>query len=57
MDKAKLLDHLAPDADSRMALARVLDKAQHARRRNIPAHSQFLTDGEQRLAGQALAAA
>lgn len=57
MDKAKLLDHLAPDADSRMALARVLDKAQRAQARNIPAHSQFLTDGEQRLAQQALAAA
>lgn len=54
MSKQDILDHLAPDAQSRMALARVLDKAEQARSRNVPAHSQFLTDGEQDLADRAL---
>lgn len=57
MSKQDILDHLAPDAQSRMALARVLDKAEYARTRNVPAYSQFLTDGEQGLAEKALAAA
>ncbi len=56
MTKAELLSRFAVDEESRMTLARVLDKADYARARNIPAHSQFLTDGEQRLAQQALAA-
>lgn len=54
MSKQDILDRLAPDAQSRVALARVLDKAELARSRNVPAHSQFLTDGEQDLADQAL---
>lgn len=57
MDKSKLLDHLAPDAETRVTLARVLDKADYARRRNALAYTSFLTDGEQRLVQQALAAA
>lgn len=57
MNKRDILAHLAPDAQSRMALARVLDKAQYAQTRNVPAHTQFLTDGEQDLAQKALAAA
>lgn len=57
MSKGDILDHLAPDAQSRLALARVLDKAEYARNRNVPAHSQFLTDGEQALAQKALTAA
>lgn len=56
MTKTELLTRFAVDEESRMTLARVLDRAEHAQARNIPAHSQFLTDGEQRLAGQALAA-
>lgn len=57
MSKRDILAHLAVDDQSRMALARVLDKAEYAQTRSVPAHSQFLTDGEQALAGQALAAA
>lgn len=57
MDKRKVLDHLAPDADSRISLARLLDQLELCRRRGIPTHSHFLSDGEQKLAGQAMAAA
>ncbi len=54
MTKTEILTRFAVDDASRMALARVLDKAELARSRNVPAHSQFLTDGEQALADQAL---
>mgnify|MGYP001038445635 FL=1 len=57
MDKTKVLDHLAADADSRMSLARLLDQLELCRRRDIPTHSHFLSDGEQALAVQAIAAA
>lgn len=57
MTKTDILAHVAVDEASRMTLARVLDKAQAARTRNVPAHSQFLTDGEQILAQKALTAA
>ncbi len=56
MTKTEILTRYCVDAASRLALARVLDKAELARTRDIPAHSQFLTDGEQKLADQALAA-
>lgn len=57
MSKRDILAHLAVDEQSRLTLARVLDKAEYAQTRNVPAHSQFLTDGEQGLAQKALAAA
>lgn len=57
MDKTKILDHLAVDADSRLSLARLLDQLELCRRKNVPTHSHFLSDGEQRLAVQAIAAA
>lgn len=57
MDKTKILDHLAADADSRLSLARLLDQLELCRRRDIPAHSHFLSDGEQKLAVQAITAA
>lgn len=57
MDKTKILDHLAADADSRSSLARLLDQLELCRRRDIPTHSHFLSDGEQKLAQQAVAAA
>lgn len=57
VDKTKILDHLAPDADSRVSLARLLDQMELCRRRSIPTHSHFLTDGEQKLAEKAVAAA
>lgn len=57
MDKAKVLDHLAADAATRLSLARLLDQLELCRRRDIPTHSHFLSDGEQKLAAQAIAAA
>ena len=57
MNKADILAHVAVDEQSRLTLARVLDKAEYTRLRSVPAHSQFLTDGEQILADQALTAA
>ena len=57
MNKADILAHVAVDEQSRLTLARVLDKADYTRLRNVPAHSQFLTDGEQILADKALTAA
>lgn len=57
MDKTKLLDHLAVDTASRLSLARLLDQLELCRRRDIPTHSHFLSDGEQKLAAQAIAAA
>lgn len=57
VEKTKLLDHLAPDETSRLSLARLLDQLEQCRRRSIPTHSHFLTDGEQKLAERAVAAA
>lgn len=57
MDKRPILDHLAVDADSRLSLARLLDQLELCQRRDIPTHSHFLSDGEQALARQAVAAA
>lgn len=57
VEKTKLLDHLAPDETSRLSLARLLDQLEQCRRRSIPTHSHFLTDGEQKLAERAIAAA
>lgn len=57
MDKTKVLDHLAVDTESRLSLARLLDQLELCQRRNVPTHSHFLSDGEQALARQALAAA
>lgn len=54
MTKTEILDVCAPDADSRVTLARVLDKAQLTQNRNVPGHTQFLSDGEQALAKKAL---
>lgn len=54
MTKTEILDRVALDGDSRLTLGRVLDKAQHTQQRNIPSHSQFLTDGEQALSRKAL---
>lgn len=57
MEKTKILDHLAADAASRVSLARLLDQLELCRRRDIPTHSHFLSDGEQKLAAQAIVAA
>ena len=57
MDKKFLLDRAAKDAEERILLARVLDKYEQSRNRNIPAHTDFLSPAEQRAARDLLHAA
>ncbi len=47
MNKTELLNKFAGDADERVLLARVLDKAEQARTRSIPAHTGFLSPAQQ----------
>lgn len=46
MEKAKLLDRAASGGEERMLLAKVLDKLEQARERNIPACTDFLSPQE-----------
>ena len=43
MDKGALLDRLGLAGEDRLALAKVLDKAEQASERNIPAATDFLS--------------
>lgn len=52
-----LLDRSAADAAERTLLAHVLDKCEQCRVRNVPAHTGFLSPGEQRSAQELLRAA
>ena len=56
MHKTDLLDRLARDGAERLLLSRILDKLELTRRRNIPAHTPFLSQAE-RAAAQGLIAA
>ncbi len=56
MTKTEILTRFGIDDASRLALGRVLDKAEYTRTRDVPSHSHFLTDGEQALAQRALSA-
>lgn len=47
MEKSKLLDRVSRDREDRLLLARVLDKAEQARSRNIPAWTDFLSPQQQ----------
>ena len=47
MDKGALLDRLGVLGEERLALARVLDKAEQAERRNVPAATDFLSPRQQ----------
>ena len=47
MDKGALLDRLGLTGEDRIALARVLDRAEQAQRRNIPAATDFLSPQQQ----------
>ena len=47
MTKKELLDRRARDGAERVLLARVLDKLELAQDRGIPAHTPFLSPGEQ----------
>lgn len=49
MDKTKLLDRLGAAGDDRLLLAKVLDRAEQAASRNIPAATDFLSPQQQML--------
>lgn len=57
MTKTELLTRFAPDDQSRIALARLLDKAELTHTRDVPSHTPFLSSAEQALAQNLLAAA
>ena len=46
MNKTELLTRLARDGEERLLLARTMDKLELAGRRNIPAHTAFLSPQE-----------
>lgn len=47
MNKEELLDRCARDGEERVLLARVLDRLEQARSRSVPAHTPFLSPGQQ----------
>ena len=47
MTKKELLDRCARDGAERILLARVLDKLELSQNRGVPAHTPFLSPGEQ----------
>lgn len=47
MNKKELLDRCARSGEERILLARVLDKLELSQRRGVPAHTPFLSPGEQ----------
>ena len=47
MEKSRLLDRCGAEGEDRLLLARVLDRAEQAERRSIPAHTDFLTPQQQ----------
>ena len=47
MNKKELLDRCARDGEERILLARALDKLELAQRRDVPAHTAFLSPGQQ----------
>ena len=49
MDKGVLLDRLGATGEDRMLLAKVWDRMQQARSRNIPAATDFLSPQQQIL--------
>ena len=57
MTKRELLDRCARSGEDRVLLARALDKLELARNRGVPAHTPFLSPGEQALVSDLLAAA
>lgn len=57
MTKTELLDRCARDGEERILLGRVLDKLSETERRSIPAHTGFLSPGEQAAVEDLLPAA
>ena len=56
MNKTELLDRCARSGEERTLLARVLDKLELAQNRGVPAHTPFLSPGEQAALADLLAA-
>ena len=56
MTKKELLDRFAHSGEERVLLARALDKLELAQNRGVPAHTPFLTPGEQASAADLLTA-
>ena len=56
MTKKELLDRCARDGEERVLLARALDKLELAQNRGVPAHTPFLSPGEQASLADLLAA-
>ena len=50
MDKSKLLDRCGAEGEDRLLLAKVLDRAEQAAGRNVPAWTDFLSPQQQMLA-------
>ena len=50
MEKSKLLDRCGAEGEDRLLLAKVLDRAQQAESRNIPAYTDFLSPQQQAMA-------
>ena len=50
MDKSRLLDRIGAEGEDRLLLAKVLDRAEQAQSRNIPANTDFLSPQQQVLA-------
>ena len=50
MEKSKLLDRCGAEGEDRLLLAKVLDRAEQAESRNIPAWTDFLSPQQQMLA-------
>lgn len=57
MNKTELLNKLSRDPEERLLLARILDKLELCRSRNIPAYTPFLSLGEREGAERLIAAA
>ena len=54
MKKTELLDRCGAAGEDRLLLAKVLDRAEQAQSRNIPAHTDFLSPQQQMLTGDLL---
>ena len=54
MDKGQLLDRLGAAGEDRLVLAKILDRAEQAGNRNIPAATDFLSPAQLAQAGEAL---
>lgn len=56
MNKTELLNKIAQDGDERLLLARVMDKLELTRQRDIPAHTFFLSTAERASTERLIAA-